>query len=325
MEDLQWMGLQWDAGPGRAQARRGVPPVAPRRGLRASFGHARCARAHVPVLLHAARARPVAQGAARRRAAAALCRHLPRTLARGARAQERAGHLADHAVSACPPAGASSSTTWCTERRASPPTTSAISSCGAPMAARRSSSAMPSTMPEMGITHVLRGEDHLTNTPRQLLVLEALELRAPTYGHLSLLVGADGSPLSKRHGATSVREFRERGYLPRGAGESPVPARAFEQRERRADARRHGARIHGQTSRARAGALRGIAAQRLAARSRASHAARGERALARGRDAARHRRRAPPRVHRRHPSQRAAAVGRRALARCGVRRRAGAR
>ena len=67
---------------------------------------------------------------------------------------------------------------------------------------------------EMNITHVLRGEDHLTNTPRQLLVLEALRLRAPTYGHLSLLVGADGSPLSKRHGATSVRQFRERGYLP---------------------------------------------------------------------------------------------------------------
>jgi glutamyl-tRNA synthetase len=67
---------------------------------------------------------------------------------------------------------------------------------------------------EMDITHVLRGEDHLTNTPRQLLVLEALGLRTPTYGHLSLLVGADGSPLSKRHGATSVREFRERGYLP---------------------------------------------------------------------------------------------------------------
>ena len=67
---------------------------------------------------------------------------------------------------------------------------------------------------EMGITHVLRGEDHLTNTPRQLLVLEALGLRSPTYGHLSLLVGADGAPLSKRHGATSVREFRARGYLP---------------------------------------------------------------------------------------------------------------
>lgn len=66
----------------------------------------------------------------------------------------------------------------------------------------------------MGVTHVLRGEDHLANTPRQLLILEALELPAPIYGHVSLLVGADGAPLSKRHGATSVREFRERGYLP---------------------------------------------------------------------------------------------------------------
>jgi nondiscriminating glutamyl-tRNA synthetase len=66
----------------------------------------------------------------------------------------------------------------------------------------------------MGITHVLRGEDHLTNTPRQLMILEALSLRAPSYGHVSLIVGDDGSPLSKRHGATSVRQYRERGYLP---------------------------------------------------------------------------------------------------------------
>ena len=67
---------------------------------------------------------------------------------------------------------------------------------------------------DMGVTHVLRGEDHLTNTPRQLLILESLALRVPSYGHISLIVGSDGSPLSKRHGATSVREFRERGYLP---------------------------------------------------------------------------------------------------------------
>lgn len=66
----------------------------------------------------------------------------------------------------------------------------------------------------MGVTRVLRGEDHLTNTPRQLLILEALELKAPGYGHISLIVGADGAPLSKRHGATSVREYRERGYRP---------------------------------------------------------------------------------------------------------------
>lgn len=66
----------------------------------------------------------------------------------------------------------------------------------------------------MGVTLALRGEDHLANTPRQLLVLEALGLEAPAYGHVALLVGADGAPLSKRHGATSVREYREQGYLP---------------------------------------------------------------------------------------------------------------
>ena len=66
----------------------------------------------------------------------------------------------------------------------------------------------------MGVTLALRGEDHLANTPRQLLLLEALGLKAPGYGHVALLVGADGAPLSKRHGATSVREYREQGYLP---------------------------------------------------------------------------------------------------------------
>ena len=66
----------------------------------------------------------------------------------------------------------------------------------------------------MGITHVLRGEDHLANTPRQLLLLEALELPAPEYGHLALIVGADGGPLSKREGDLSLRELRAAGYLP---------------------------------------------------------------------------------------------------------------
>jgi glutamyl-tRNA synthetase len=66
----------------------------------------------------------------------------------------------------------------------------------------------------MGVTQVLRGDDHLTNTPRQLLLLDALGMRRPGYGHVGLLVGADGAPLSKRHGSTSVQEFRERGFLP---------------------------------------------------------------------------------------------------------------
>jgi nondiscriminating glutamyl-tRNA synthetase len=64
----------------------------------------------------------------------------------------------------------------------------------------------------MCVTHVLRGEDHLSNTPRQRLLLEALGLPPPQYGHVSLLVGDDGTPLSKRHGAAGVRELREAGY-----------------------------------------------------------------------------------------------------------------
>lgn len=66
----------------------------------------------------------------------------------------------------------------------------------------------------MGVTHVLRGEDHLANTPRQLLILEALDLPVPQYAHLSLIVGQGGAPLSKREGGGSLRELREEGLLP---------------------------------------------------------------------------------------------------------------
>lgn len=66
----------------------------------------------------------------------------------------------------------------------------------------------------MGITLVLRGDDHLTNTPRQMLILQALDLPIPQYAHVALLLGMDGSPLSKRHGDLSLRDLRRRGYLP---------------------------------------------------------------------------------------------------------------
>ena len=66
----------------------------------------------------------------------------------------------------------------------------------------------------MGVTHVLRGEDHLTNTPRQIALLQALDLPVPTYGHISLIVDAHGAPLSKRSGSLSVQELREMGYFP---------------------------------------------------------------------------------------------------------------
>ena len=73
---------------------------------------------------------------------------------------------------------------------------------------------------DAGITHVVRGEDHLSNTPKQLLVIEAARAAGfsrspgPLYAHLPLLHGPDGKKLSKRHGAASVQELRDAGYLP---------------------------------------------------------------------------------------------------------------
>jgi glutamyl-tRNA synthetase/nondiscriminating glutamyl-tRNA synthetase len=66
----------------------------------------------------------------------------------------------------------------------------------------------------MRVTHVIRGEDHISNTPRQILLYEALGYTAPAFAHLALVMGPDHHPLSKRHGATSVAEFRAKGYLP---------------------------------------------------------------------------------------------------------------
>jgi len=66
----------------------------------------------------------------------------------------------------------------------------------------------------MKITHVIRGDDHLSNTPRQLLIYEALGWAAPLYAHIPMILGKDGGKLSKRHGATSVTHYREKGFLP---------------------------------------------------------------------------------------------------------------
>jgi glutamyl-tRNA synthetase len=67
---------------------------------------------------------------------------------------------------------------------------------------------------EMGISHVIRGEDHIANTPKQILIQEALGFERPQYAHLPLLLGPDKSKLSKRHGAVSLNEYKKLGYLP---------------------------------------------------------------------------------------------------------------
>src|SRR5450631_3314266 len=67
---------------------------------------------------------------------------------------------------------------------------------------------------DMGITHVIRGDDHLNNTPRQINMLVALGRRPPVYAHLPMILGSDGAKLSKRHGAVSVLQYRDEGFLP---------------------------------------------------------------------------------------------------------------
>jgi len=67
---------------------------------------------------------------------------------------------------------------------------------------------------EMGVTHIIRGEDHISNTPRHILLQEALGFNVPDYAHLPLILGADRSKLSKRHGAASLNEYNKIGYLP---------------------------------------------------------------------------------------------------------------
>ena len=66
----------------------------------------------------------------------------------------------------------------------------------------------------MAITHVIRGEDHLSNTPRQILLYQALSWQPPTFAHHPLILGSDRAPLSKRHGATAISQYREEGFLP---------------------------------------------------------------------------------------------------------------
>jgi glutamyl-tRNA synthetase len=67
---------------------------------------------------------------------------------------------------------------------------------------------------DMKITHVLRGDDHVNNTPRQINILRALGAELPQYGHLPMILGPDGQKLSKRHGAVSVMQYPEQGFLP---------------------------------------------------------------------------------------------------------------
>ena len=168
MDDLRWLGIDWDAGPDREDERGPYRQSSARAIYARHFDALASEGPDLPVLLHAARARSVAQDAARGGQAAALCGHVPRAARRQQRERKRAAGIAPTLRFRVPSGrriefedfvhGAQS---FLSDdigdfviRRAD----------GSP----RSSSAMPWTMRRMGVTHVLRGEDHLTNTPRQL-------------------------------------------------------------------------------------------------------------------------------------------------------------
>ena len=213
LEDLRWLGLEWDAGPDREDD-RGPYRQSQRGALYARFLEALERRGAVypcfctPLELEAARRAQLGSGRPPRYAG--TCRALSEEQRRSKRAQGLPATTRFRV-----PSGRRIEFV---DRVHGPQ--SFLSDDIGDFVIRRAdgtaafffSNAVDDA--SMGITHVLRGEDHLANTPRQLLILEALGLPAPSYGHVSLILGPDGQPLSKRHGATSVREYRESGYRP---------------------------------------------------------------------------------------------------------------
>ena len=213
LEDLRWLGLEWDAGPDREDA-RGPYRQSQRRALYARHFAQLLEGGTVypcfcsPLELEASRRAQLAAGRPPRYAG--TCRELS--------AQERARREAQGTPATLRfrvPAGVSlefPDLVHGLQRFASDDIGDFVVRRADGSAAFFFANAVDDAT--MGVTLALRGEDHLANTPRQLLLLQALSLAAPTYGHLALLLGADGAPLSKRHGAMSLRAYRERGYQP---------------------------------------------------------------------------------------------------------------
>ena len=214
MQDLRWLGIDWDAGPDREDARGPYRQSAARQPLRSATLRRSRRRGAVypcyctPLELELSRRAQLAAGRPPRYAG--TCRELA--------AAERASRAAQGLAATLRfrvPAGERISFVDFVHG----PQSFLSDDIGDFVIRRADGSAaffFSNAVDDasMGVTQALRGEDHLTNTPRQLLILAALGLAAPAYGHVSLIVGVDGAPLSKRHGAVSVREYRERGYLP---------------------------------------------------------------------------------------------------------------
>ena len=213
LDDLRWLGLDWDEGPD-VEGPHGPYRQSERLHLYASYANELIANEHAyycfcsPQKLDADRREMLASGRPPRYAG--TCRHLSRA---DARARMDAGERP--VIRFKVPVGVDvtfndlvrGDVTFSSEVIGDPVL---VRSDGRP--AYNFAVVVDDAL--MEITHVIRGEDHISNTPRQVLLYQALGFEPPQFAHLSLVMGPDHTPLSKRHGATSVAEFRERGYLP---------------------------------------------------------------------------------------------------------------
>ena len=213
LEDLRWLGLDWDEGPDVGGA-GGPYRQSERLHLYTSYANELLAAGHAyycfcpPQKLEADRRAMLAAGRPPRYAG--TCRSLsPDEAARRIEAGERAVvrfRIPEH-IDVSFPDIVRGEVTFSTDVIGDPVL---VRSDGRP--AYNFAVVVDDAL--MEITHVIRGEDHISNTPRQVLLYRALGFSPPRFAHLSLVLGPDHTPLSKRHGATSVAEFRERGYLP---------------------------------------------------------------------------------------------------------------
>ena len=213
LRDLRWLGLDWDEGPDVGGA-HGPYRQSERLHLYQSYAkELLSAERGLLLLLLDGAARRRAPGGARRRTAGALRRHLPPAVARAGRGAHRRRRAPRD------PLPRSRGPRRRLRRRGARrrPLPHRRHRRSGDRARRRHPAYNFAVVVDdalMEVTHVVRGEDHISNTPRQMLLYEALGFTPPAFAHLALVMGPDHSPLSKRHGATSVAEFRAKGYLP---------------------------------------------------------------------------------------------------------------
>ena len=214
LEDLRWLGLDWDEGPDVGGA-HGPYRQSERLHLYASYANELIAGGHAyHCFCSPAKLESRSPGGSRGRAAAEVRRHLPAAVAR--RRRRRGSTPASGRSSASGCRSTSRSRFQDLVRGEVTFSTEVIGDFGARPIRRPPAYNFAVVVDDalMEITHVIRGEDHISNTPRQVLLYQALGFTPPEFAHLSLVMGPDHTPLSKRHGATSVAEFRARGYLP---------------------------------------------------------------------------------------------------------------